>query len=120
MRMKADRQLVGGTPALMDDLQKMHRGVEQDHARLIHIQLLKLEERIQCEITRQDKSIEFHLQRIYKCLGFRMDKETLVRISKEDKSNQAHRGVAASGKDWTDEMSRMEVRIYAYNVRLFW
>jgi hypothetical protein len=37
MKMKAERQLVGGTPALMDDLQKMHRGLEQDHARLIHI-----------------------------------------------------------------------------------
>ena len=58
----------------------MHGGVEIDHARLIHLELIKLEERIQCEITRQDKSIEFHLHRIYKCLGFKMEREKLVKI----------------------------------------
>lgn len=80
MKMKSDRQLVGGTPALMDDLHKMHRGVEDNHASLLNLQLHRLEERLQCEITRQDKTIEFSLQRIYKCLGFRMEKETLVKI----------------------------------------
>ncbi len=58
----------------------MHEGVETDHARLIHLELIKLEERIQCEITRQDKSIEFHLLRIYKCLGFKMQRDKLVKI----------------------------------------
>jgi len=55
----------------MDDLEKMHQGVEESHARMIHNELLKMQERMQREITRQDKNIEEHLHRIYKCLGFK-------------------------------------------------
>jgi len=72
----------------------MHLGVKDSHARLIHCELIKLEERIQKEVTRQDKVIEEHLTRIYKCLGFKKNKDKLVKLP--EAKNQVITTVAPS------------------------